>query len=218
MDQNAEWEIGLQTNGTTLNKSFIQQLLDSPIESISISLDTLDDFDDQHYRPGTHHKAILENIYELLELKNRIRPDFIVILRVFSDEIKRGNIKDFIKKVLMWKNRGCYAITPGRMFNHAGAITEIEDSCAACRKHEYPCIFPWFYLVVGVNGELRPCCMDTEGQMTLKTVYDINSLEDFWNGQEMKNFRAELLNGCPNNLLCKKCNWRLLVSPEDILK
>lgn len=217
MAKNAQWNIGLQTNGTTLNKDFIQRMLQSPIESVSVSLDTLDVGNSPHYRPGTPYERILDNIYDLLETKNKIRPDFIVILRVFADEIKRSDAKEFFKQVLHWKKLGCYAITPGRMFNHAGAITEVEDSCALCRKHEYPCVFPWYYLVVGVNGELRPCCMDTEGLMTFKNVQDIHSLEEYWNSQELSLFRTELLENCPNNSLCKKCNWRLLTSPEDIL-
>ena len=217
MASNADWDIGLQTNGTTMNETFIKKLLDSPIESVSVSLDTLDVENSQHYRPGSPYERILNNIYNLLETKNRVRPDFIVILRVFSDEIKRTAPKDFFKQVLHWKNLGCYSISPGRMFNHAGAITEVEDSCLCCRKHEYPCVFPWYYLVVGTNGELRPCCMDTEGLMTFKNIHEINSLEEYWNSSELSNFRSELLKNCPNNTLCKKCNWRQLISPEDLL-
>ena len=63
MASNADWDIGLQTNGTTMNETFIKKLLDSPIESVSVSLDTLDVENSQHYRPGSPYERILNNIY-----------------------------------------------------------------------------------------------------------------------------------------------------------
>jgi len=215
LSKNGKWEIGLQTNGTTLTEGFCQKLIASPIESVSVSLDTLDPKCAEHYRPGTRHVAIRDGILQLLSLKERKRPELKVILRVFSDEIKNQKCDAFFREVLFWKEHGCYAISPGRMFNHAGAITQIEDSCVACRKHECPCIFPWYYLVIGVNGEIRPCCMDVESKMTLSNILCIHDLPAFWNGPEMRRFRAALLDPQKRNVLCESCNWRKLVSPLE---
>ena len=216
LSKGQQWEIGLQTNGTTLSESFCERLLDSPIESVSVSLDTLDPNNADKYRPGSNHERIRDGVLRLLELKEKKRPDFIVILRVFADEIRRQPYQDFFKDVLFWKSKGCYAITPGRMFNHAGAITEVEDCCAQCRTHTCPCVFPWYYLVIGVNGEIRPCCMDVEGRMTVANINDINDFPSFWNGPEMQNVRSGLLGVAEPNPLCKKCNWRRWVSPQEL--
>lgn len=216
LSEHGHWEIGLQTNGTTLTEDFCCKLIDSPIESMSVSLDTLDPSRSARYRPGSNHEKIRDGVLRLLALKERRRSDFKVILRVFSDEIKQQDCAKFFKDVLFWKERGCYAISPGRMFNHAGAITEIEDSCLACRHHECQCVFPWYYLVVGVNGEIRPCCMDVEGKMTLANIMDVNDLPTFWNGLSMTSFRGKLLSQTSRSPLCTACNWRKWVSPLEI--
>lgn len=216
LSENGRWEIGLQTNGTTLTEEFCERLIDSPIESMSVSLDTLDPSHSARYRPGSNHVGIRDGVLRLLSLKEQRRPTFKVILRVFSDEIKKQDSTQFFRDVLFWKEKGCYAISPGRMFNHAGAITEVEDSCAACRHHECPCVFPWYYLVIGVHGEIRPCCMDVEGKMTLANILDIDDLPMFWNSPVMRSFRENLLSQAERNSLCTACNWRKWVSPLEI--
>jgi len=216
LSKGAKWNIGLQTNGTTLTETFCKRLLDSPIKSISVSLDTLDPVNSEKYRPGSDHERIRDGVLRLLELKERRRPGLIVILRVFLDEIRLQHYQDFFKAVLFWKSKGCYAITPGRMFNHAGAITDVEDHCVQCRTHVCPCIFPWYYLVVGVNGEIRPCCMDVESKMTIANINEIDDLPTFWNGSKMRSVREGLLGRDKVNPLCENCNWRYLISALEL--
>ena len=62
------------------------------------------------------------------------------------------------------------------------------------------CILPWVWLDMEPNGDVRPCCANTNILGNINT----ESLEEIWNGKKMKEFRLSLLeNKLPNS--CFAC-------------
>jgi radical SAM protein with 4Fe4S-binding SPASM domain len=64
------------------------------------------------------------------------------------------------------------------------------------------CVLPWAHLNVQPNGDIYPCCMAPYGKSIGNTSKD--TLEEIWNGDDMKTIRKEMLEGERPNL-CERC-------------
>ena len=64
------------------------------------------------------------------------------------------------------------------------------------------CVLPWVHLNVQPNGDIYPCCMAPYGKSIGNTTD--NTLEEIWNGDDMKTIRKEMLVG-ERPKLCERC-------------
>jgi radical SAM protein with 4Fe4S-binding SPASM domain len=64
------------------------------------------------------------------------------------------------------------------------------------------CILPWNHLNVQPNGDVYPCCMAPYGETIGNTKND--TLEEIWNGKDMKGIRKQMLKG-ERPHLCNRC-------------
>jgi MoaA/NifB/PqqE/SkfB family radical SAM enzyme len=66
-----------------------------------------------------------------------------------------------------------------------------------------PCLYPWYSITVHVDNTLGPC--PCSNWFSIGELNEKIKLADFWNGNEMNNFRSQHRNG---NLpeLCKICD------------
>ena len=64
------------------------------------------------------------------------------------------------------------------------------------------CVLPWIHLNVQPNGDIYPCCMAPYGKSIGNTTD--NTLEEVWNGEDMKTIRKEMLVG-ERPKLCERC-------------
>jgi len=72
-----------------------------------------------------------------------------------------------------------------------------KGKCYGCRTH------------IGIlsNGEVVPCCLDSEGTISFGNIFD-ESLEDILNKPKFKKFKENMQKGIMDNTLCKKCNYK----------
>lgn len=64
------------------------------------------------------------------------------------------------------------------------------------------CVLPWIHMNIQPNGDIYPCCMAPYGEPIGNTKD--NTLEEVWNGEDMKNIRKEMLQGKRPHL-CSRC-------------
>mgnify|MGYP001133931974 CR=1 FL=1 len=64
------------------------------------------------------------------------------------------------------------------------------------------CILPWNHLNVQPNGDIYQCCMAPYGEKIGNTKND--TLEEIWNGDDMKGIRKQMLKG-ERPHLCNRC-------------
>jgi radical SAM protein with 4Fe4S-binding SPASM domain len=64
------------------------------------------------------------------------------------------------------------------------------------------CILPWNHLNVQPNGDIYQCCMAPYGEKIGNTKED--TLEEVWNGEDMKGIRKDMLDGRRPHL-CNRC-------------
>lgn len=64
------------------------------------------------------------------------------------------------------------------------------------------CILPWIHMNIQPNGDIYPCCMAPYGEKIGNTKD--NTLEEVWNGEDMRTIRKEMLQGKRPHL-CSRC-------------
>ena len=70
--------------------------------------------------------------------------------------------------------------------------------------NKYFCIMPWISMHVTSEGFARPCCV-SDYNYTYGSIKD-NSLNEVWNGEEIKKFRLDLLQGKKVSA-CQNCHY-----------
>lgn len=111
---------------------------------------------------------------------------------------------------IIWPMGGRTRISPAH--NNSAASAPPPATTPATRKHKacpIDCVAPWEWMLVNVNGDVRPCChvQQTFGNIRQQTP------EEIWNGAEYREMRRHLAQGklppqC-RNASCKyvRGNW-----------
>ncbi|MDD5005999.1 MAG: radical SAM protein [Candidatus Omnitrophica bacterium] len=194
--------IHVNTNALCWTNDTIDELLDSGIDDITVSLDAA--------RPETYKKHKGADLLERVEkqvlnffkrrAKLALKQPFLRVKIMEFEGISKEEIEEFIDK---WKDTADMVQVTG-IHNWCGAIEslKISDETSSMR---YPCAIMWYALAVNWNGEVTFCTVDWN---TETKVGDVNkqTLHQIWNSHEVKETRRSHLeqkyDKCPP---CKNC-------------
>ncbi len=194
----------LSTNGTFLDEQRAIRLLNSGLDFLVCSLDAISENTyDQQRCGGNFHKTI-ENIERLLSMAKEMDSKTFIVLQLVYTKINQSEVEAFKNR---WKDSGGHIwLKPYSTWN--GKDSEINDLFT---NNEIPfqenlCDWPWRQMVIHANGNVVACCNDYNGEEILGNLND-NSIEEIWNGEKMKNFRALHILGRDNIKFCEKCRY-----------
>lgn len=194
--------IHANTNALCWTDRMIDEILDSGIDDITISLDAA--------RAETYlkHKGVdcLDKVeHQVLRFLDRrndlgLTHPFIRVKIMEFEEISRDEINEFFLK---WEGIADMVQVTG-IHNWSRAIDKVKitDETSPVR---YPCVIMWYALVIDWNGEATVCSVDwnTEikvGDLNKQTVHEI------WNSPEIKAARmAQLEKRYDTYQVCKDC-------------
>lgn len=194
--------IHMNTNAVCWTDRVIDELLDSGIDDITVSLDAA--------RPETFKKHKGVDCLEKIEKKVRrffekrdklgvIRP-FVRVKIMEFEEITKEEIKEFFDK---WKG-AADAVQVTGIHSWSGAIKDIKvtDETSPTR---YPCVIMWYALVINWNGESTVCSVDWNTEIK---VGDIRTqpIHEIWNSAELKAARrSQIEKQYDKYAVCKDC-------------
>lgn len=220
------------SNGTLLTKEIIDNICESEIGEVAVSLDSVHKKKYEKIRVGANFDEVCRNIKNLTsELKRRKKNTIMAIQTIILKE----NIDEIPEFVKLAKELGADKIafqtlqTKENYMKNYGAdmksqivkdkfkklTQKIEEAKELADKYkirlifdetESPgCIWPWRGIYVTWNGNVTPCCKI----LNYNKPYFGNLLkEDFWdvwNGKEYQKIR-ELLRNREMPSCCKGCN------------
>lgn len=178
----------LNTNGTLLDDNCVNQIIDSPLSIIRISVDG-NPYTYQQIR-RISFKTIEKNIFHLIKKRDKTNGSFKVGIVMVIDEQTENQIDSFYNK---WRN----------IVDHIRFQPKIIQSK---RKSLCPELFGNGYgqMVVLWDGKVIPCCVDYEGKLQIGDAQH-ESVDSIWHGLEVKRLRKKHLRGdFPD--ICKNCN------------
>jgi radical SAM protein with 4Fe4S-binding SPASM domain len=196
--------IALSTNATILNERMSRDLLESKLDLLIISIDSLNPEIYKKIRDGGNLENILKNIDTFLDLHHKYQSTLNISLQMIEMSLNKDDIQTFTS---YWKLRDGLNLTIKPLYNYADQVQNIRSlgNFPENNSDRKVCVEPWRGLVIGWDGVVVPCCNDFNYKFILGDV-NANTLAEIWNSEKIQEMRRCQSNGLQkSNKLCKGC-------------
>ncbi|OFX42885.1 MAG: hypothetical protein A2046_08430 [Bacteroidetes bacterium GWA2_30_7] len=204
------------TNGHFLTPENCENIINSGLDRIIISIDGTSQETYSKYRSGGSLDKVLKGLETLYNTKNNLKksnPFIIIQFLVFKfNEHQIPEIKKIAKKY-----NSKLELKTAQIYN----FSEVENLLPTQTKYsrykklsngEYriktsskSCLRLWSHLVITWDGKIIPCCFDKNASICLGNFPQQNLLE-VWKSNQFNNFRQELLVKKSEIEICENCN------------
>lgn len=201
--------IVLTTNGILLDRHGVEQVLDSGLSAINISLAG---FDEEMYRRvyrSPAYKKVRANVTKLLELNSRRAEPIPIVLCLRADRPCAHVLADPDFQPLLAHNPRIQFV---EIFSRSGGLnTELPEGMALApvetRPKPAPCRKTYLGLVVQSNGDVQACGCESSINAPALIVGNIHeeTLLEIWDGEPLRALRASFVNG-KLNPNCASCD------------
>lgn len=222
--------VGLSTNATLITKEIAQKIIDSGLDWMYISLDSLNKEIYEDIRRGANFDLVINNIKNFFELKGNKRPDtnfWTLIMKEnlagipnvieFAEELGMNKIilqnnihnwgyDDFKENVEQIKNSSdedlLKLIDDIKKINSNVNVEICTNSIISDNKK---CDWPWRSAYITCDGYITPCCMQGSDPKLINfgNIFK-DSIEEILNSKSYQEFRNGLKNG-PIPAVCINC-------------
>jgi radical SAM protein with 4Fe4S-binding SPASM domain len=199
--------VNIATNASLLNNNKIEECLNSGLDEIYITIDSMDKKKYEIIRKGLKFESVLDNTINLIKMRNEKKSHLKVRIQLISQKLNEAEVDSF---VTYWKSklRPTDEVVIQRGHNWAGEIG--DDILVPHQRDLNPCIALWGTFVCHSNGAIPLCCMDTK---TKHQIGDLSThkIKEIWNFEKFKNYRLEHLNRRREKIdICRDCDlWSL---------
>ena len=196
--------ISISTNGGLLTESKAKDLLNTGLDIIIMSIDSLKKEVYESIRVGLEFEQVLENMIRFIGLRNRIRTETQIWFRMIR---QANNAEEWPDYYDFWAPKLCNhdRVYYHNIFNWGG---QLKDFNPVTKSYEpnLPCVALWSLLVIFCNGDVPLCNTDFNIKYPSGSVFN-NSIQEIWQSQIM-NFRRQLhLQNQKYKIdICKNCN------------
>ena len=196
-------DIYLSTNGMLLNQKLSDELIDSGLTRLQISIDAVSEETYQKVRPGGKLKTVIANLQNFLELKKK-KNKIIPLTRVnfVKTSLNEIELDEFIS---YWSNKvdmiGVQEFVKPTKVKNSSIISK-----KTIKKKNFKCSFPFKQLVITNEKKILPCCTFWGEELPLSILKSPEDLKIAWNNEKMRNLRQTHLNGDYQSIeQCKNC-------------
>jgi len=208
-------QIRIKTNGTLLNPVLNAHLIDTGIDWIGISVESVNSAGYKKVTGvGIDYEKFKNNIRDLFQRRQKCEVYTKIVDVNLSQEEKDKFFCDFspISDFCAIENLMGLSYSDSKDFM-MGTIPETQDGLPLVEKHVCP--YPFYALSINFNGSVSVCCADWAHKTVVGDV-SCNSLKEIWNSATMYAFRNMHLEHRRNsNLACANCHY--ITTAPDIL-
>jgi len=200
----------LITNPNLLTEKMCNQLVNSGLHTLGISIDGVDDKTYKHIRgPNANYTRAIKNINLLLQIKNKNKSKMKIFLTMVHMKANKYDCEKFKE---LWNKKGIdeLVVSPLSILDSSDkTLVEQGDNELFSKqfknKENNYCVEPWIGVTVTVDGKVLVCCNDYDEKYILGDLKE-NSLEEIWNNDKMKLLRRQVRDKkLHTNPLCKNC-------------
>lgn len=189
--------VGFSSNGSLITESKAQSLLESGMDWIAISLDSMDSSSYESIRTRLHHDVVVDNVHALIRTRNDINPKMEIALRYldFPDNKQTfAEYKEYWQKFLNDSDK--IVCSPFHNWGEGSGAEELNST---------PCYHVFNNMVVLSNGTVPMCCVDYNADIPMGSVLD-SSLYEIWNGDAYSDIRSLHQSGKRSSIpKCRAC-------------
>ncbi len=191
----------LSTNGTLLDEKTCAQILDTPLEHITLSFDGATKESFEYYRKGAKFEKVRDNFVRFARMKHERRAKMQVVVQMVRMERNAGEVDDFIR---FW------SAVPGvdqvRIKEDETNVLQPEAGHAP-QDWKHPCHYLWRGpMYVKHNGDVYPCCQSYMLDGRRSAISAPQPLAAIWNSDEMQRMRDLHATGRAGEIdVCARC-------------
>lgn len=205
-------QVSFSTNGSLLNESRIDKLINSGLDSIVISMDGATAATYEHARGKLNFNAVVNNLKHLIEAvtHSESQRPFITIQAIQTPEIEKemGTFHEFWGPLIEGKP---FIVLTAKRYDWWGDFKSDDVHSEAhwgtpgpwyvrmpCRMLEYQLNMFW-------TGKTIPCCLDANGELNIGNFPE-QSLMEIWQGEPLKQLRRQFRKGLQQHISpCRDC-------------
>lgn len=221
--------VGLTTNATLLNKENARRIVDSGLDWLYISLDSVDKKIYEEIRRGANYEIVLNNIKNFIEFKGDRLPetdfwtlimkenlagiskvielaDKLKIKKIILQNIHNWGHEDFSKDVNKFKcDSEKELLKLVDEISTAVNTVKVELNSNIKENNKKKCDWPWRSLYITCDGYVTPCCMQGADSdiINFGNVFK-KPINEILNNEKYQEFRNKLKNK-PIPRICIGC-------------
>jgi radical SAM protein with 4Fe4S-binding SPASM domain len=214
---NPNQKIDTVTNGTQINESIVEQMIDSGLDEVVISINSIRKKTYEMLHPGFSFETIMNAV----DLISKSRPDRLSVkLSFVYTRQNKDEVPEFIEfaksKRLGWRTNYLLNISNNiKLYNRLSISSHSWYSLKMRFLYRYvyqTCPFPFTRMCVVFNGDVILCCQDWLRKVVVGNVAT-TSLEQIWNCDFMNRLREKMIRKEFEDIeICRDCtNTRLAV-------
>lgn len=205
------------TNAHYLNQKTNQQILDSGLKQLIISMDGISQASYKKYRVGGQLEKVKTGLSELLKLRKEQGSVFPRIILQFlvtgQNEQEIPELKHWAKEIgvdeLQLKSIQIYDFENGSDLipadlSYSRYVPDGKGKWKLKKKVENKCWRMWQGAVVTWDGKMVPCCFDKDANHVMGS-FQTQSLSQIWKSSEYMLFRQQLITDRKEIEICKNC-------------
>jgi len=209
-------QVSIATNVSLLNEDRSTDLLESGIDLVIMSIDSLEKSVFESIRVKLDFDEVIENAKKFIEARDRINPNTKIWMRMIRQKSNIDEWPDYEKywsKYLNENDRIYYH----NIFNWGGQLDGFSPVNTTYEPN-LPCVALWSLFVIFGDGKVPLCNVDYNNKFPLGDVSK-SSIEDIWRSSLMNKYRRLHLNHEKADIsICKNCNvWDEGSESDDFL-
>jgi radical SAM protein with 4Fe4S-binding SPASM domain len=194
----------IATNVDLLTKDRIQPLIESGLDEIILSIESIYPEKHEKIRVGSDLSKVKENFDELIRIKDRMASKSPrIYVRMLAFEKNPDSWKEYIN---YWQEKGADHVIIVNLHNWGGVYEQFDRPLVGINV----CNYLWTMMVIQSDGNVSLCCLDPSGEYSLGNVHT-ESLYDIWHGEKFKAVREQFESKQLKK--CLGCNW----NPNEVI-
>jgi len=187
-------KVTVYTNGNLLNEKVCNELLNSGVDIISISLNAYSK-DLYEQIMGISYDSTIKNLETLLQIKESYKNLIVNISLIPTDLHSKEEINNFRE---YWIPRVDNVIIPP-WISWGGYFPSNE------KKIQWPCRYLWDTLIINWDGNVQICCEDYNNRFSPGNII-IQTPDEIFNSRIMQDYREKQVCGNYNQPdICRNC-------------
>ncbi|MCO6495969.1 MAG: SPASM domain-containing protein [Bacteroidetes bacterium] len=199
------------------NKELAEEVVNSGLNRLIISIDGVTQESYAHYRIGGQLEKALEGTREIMEAKKRLKSTTPYVVWQFIVFKHNQHELPAIKKLSKEYQVDGLQIKTAQVYDYETGDDWIPDDTSMSRYKKIDgkfvfknsllnhCWKMWHSAVVTWDGGVVPCCFDKDGKHNFGNVNE-HSFTEIWQGPKYMGFRQKLFMGRKEIDICKNCS------------
>ena len=207
--------VSTSTNAHFLNKANSQQIIDSRLDRLIISLDGTDSETYLKYRKGGDFDLVIANIKSFMKLRNKNKLPWVelqfIVFKHNEHQIKE--IKELgkqlgvdsvsIKTAQLYEFEEGNELMPG-LIKYSRYTKQNDGKYRIKSNLPNKCFRSWSANVITWNGDIAPCCFDKDAEYNFGNIMNTDYSE-INKSEKYQRFRKQILKDRSKIDICRNC-------------